>query len=79
MNVLYYVIIRGQQLFEDGGEINPIEKKFEDNRIRNFFDKYKNNKVKLKLIGLLIASSVVNDTEKIFYRQQVSNQQSVHF
>ena len=33
--------------------------------IRNFFNKYKNNKVKFKLIGLLIESSVVNDTEKI--------------
>ena len=58
------MIIRGQQVFEDGREINPIEIK--DNRIRNFFDKYTINKVKFKLTGLLIASSVVNDTEKIF-------------
>ena len=34
---------QGQQVFEDGREINPIEIKIEDNRIRNFFDKYKNN------------------------------------
>ena len=68
MNILDYVIIRGQQVFEDGREINPIEIKVEDNRIRNFFDKYKNNKVKFKLIGLLIASSVVNDTEKIIWQ-----------
>ena len=60
------MIIRGQQVFEDGREINPIEIKVEDNRIRNFFDKYKNNKVIFKLIGLLITSSVVNDAEKIF-------------
>ena len=66
MNILNYLIIRGQQVFEDGREINPIEIKVEDNRMRNFFDKYKNNKVKFKLIGLVIASSIVNDTEKIF-------------
>ena len=65
MNVLDYVIIRSQQVFEDGREINSMEIKVEDNRIRNFFDKYK-NKMKFKLIGLLIANSVVNDTEKIF-------------
>ena len=68
MSVLDYVIIRGQQIFEDGREKNPIEIKIEDNRIHNFFNKYKNNKVKFKLIGLLIASSVQNDTEKIFLR-----------
>ena len=49
-SVLDYVIINkyviGQQVFEDGREINPIEIKIEDNRIRNFFDKYKNSKVK---------------------------------
>ena len=36
MSVLDYVITRGQQAFEDGREINPIEIKIEDNRIRNF-------------------------------------------
>ena len=66
MSVLDYVIIRGQQVFEDGRQINPIEIKIEDNRVRNFFNKYKNDKVKFKLIGLLIASSVRIDTEKIF-------------
>ena len=66
MSVLDYVIIRGQQVFEGRREINPIEIKIEDNRIQNFFNKYKNNKAKFKLIGLLIASSVQNDTEKLF-------------
>ena len=66
MNILDYLIIRGQQVFEEGREINPIEIKIEDNRVRNIFDKYKDNKVKFKLIGLLIVSSVVNNTEKIF-------------
>ena len=66
MNILDYLIIRSQQVFEEGRKINPIEIKIEDSRVRNLFDKYKDNKVKFKLIGLLIASSVVNDTEKIF-------------
>ena len=66
MSILDHVIIRGQQVFEDEREINPIKIKIEDNRIQNFFDKYKNNKVKFNLNGLLIASSVQNDTEKIF-------------
>ena len=66
MNVLDFIIMRGQQVFEEGRDINPIEIKIEDNRVQNFFDKYKDNKVMFKLIGLLIASSIVNDTEKIF-------------
>ena len=40
--------------------------KIEDNRIRNVFDRYTNNKVRLKPIGMLMASSVLNDTKKIF-------------
>ena len=66
MNILDFLIIRGQQVFEEGRDINLIEIKIEDNRVRNLFEKYKDNKVRFKLIGLLIASSVVNDTEKIF-------------
>ena len=66
MNILDYLIIRGQQVFEEGREINPIKTKIENNRVRNLFDKHKDNKVRFKLISLLIASSVVNDTEKIF-------------
>ena len=66
MNILDFLIIRGQQVFEEDRDINLIEIKIEDNRVRNHFEKYKDNKVRFKLIGLLIASSVVNDTEKIF-------------
>ena len=66
MNILDFLIIRGQQVPEEGRDINPIEIKIEDSRIRNLFKKYKDNKVRFKLIGLLIASSVVNNTEKIF-------------
>ena len=66
MVILGFLIIKGQQVFEEGKEKNPIEIKIEDNRIRDFYDKYKNNKVKFKYIGLLIPSSVANNTEKIF-------------
>ena len=66
MNILDFLIIRGQQVFEEGRDINPIEIKIEGNRVRNIFEKHKGNKVMFKVIGLQIASSVVNDTEKIF-------------
>ena len=66
MNILDFLIIRGQKVFEEGRDINRIEIKIENNRVRNLFEKYKDNKVRFKLIGLLIASSIVNDTEKIF-------------
>ena len=66
MNILDFLITRGQQVFEEDRDINLIEIKIEDNRVRNIFEKYKDNKVRFKLIGLLIASSVVNNTEKIF-------------
>ena len=66
MNILHFLIITGQQVFEEGRVINPIEIKIEVNRVRNLFEKYKDSKVRFKLIGLLIASSVVNGTEKIF-------------
>ena len=66
MNILDFLIIKGQQVFEEGRDINLIEIKIEDNRVRNLFEKYKDNKVRFKLIGLLIAGSVVNDTEKLF-------------
>ena len=40
MKVLDFLIIRGQQGFEEGKEINPIETKIENNRIQNVFDKF---------------------------------------
>ena len=69
MNVLDFVIIRGQWIFEEGREISPIEIKIEGNRIQNLFDNYKNNKIRFRPIGLLLASSRVNDTEKIFLQK----------
>ena len=66
MNVLDFVIIRGQQVFEEGREINLMEIEIEDNRIQNLFDSYKNNKIRFRPIRLLLANSIVNNTEKIF-------------
>ena len=66
MNILDFLIVRGQQVLEEGRDINLIEIKIEDNRVRNLFEKYKDNKIRFKFIGLRIASSVINDTEKIF-------------
>ena len=69
MNVLDFAIIRGQQIFEEGREISPIEIKIEGNRIQNLFHNYKNNKIRFRPIRLLLASSRVNDTEKIFLQK----------
>ena len=48
MNVLDFMIVRGQQGFEDGKEINPIEIKIENNKIQNIFDRFKKKKVQIK-------------------------------
>ena len=77
MNILDFLIIRGQQVFEEGRDINPIEITIEDNRVRNLFEKYKDNKVRFKLTE---SRAVLLTTQtKYFCRQQVSNQQSMHF
>ena len=36
LNVLDFVIIRGQQVFEEGRDINPIEIKIDENRVQFF-------------------------------------------
>ena len=66
MSVLDFVIIRGQQGFDEEKTVNPIDIKFENNRIQNMLDKYARNKVWCALEGILFSSSVKNDTEKIF-------------
>ena len=68
MNVPDFIIIRCQQIFEEGKKINPIEIKIEDNRIQNLFDNYKNSKIRFRPIRLLLASSIVHDTEKTFFQ-----------
>ena len=66
MKILDFVMIKRQQVLEEDKDINPIEIRVEDNKIQNIFEKYKNNKVRFKLTGLLFSNSVVNTTEKIF-------------
>ena len=66
MNIIDFIIARGQQGFEDGKEINPIEIKIENNKIQNIFDRFEKNKIRFKLNGILFASSIKNNTEKIF-------------
>ena len=39
MRILDFVIIIGQQIFEEVKEINPIEIDIEDNKIQNIFEK----------------------------------------
>ena len=66
MKILDFVIIRGQQLFEERKEINPIEIKIEDDKTENIFEKFKNSKVRFKFNGILFTSSVKNTAERIF-------------
>ena len=66
MKILDFVIIRGQQVFEEGKDINSVEIKLTDNRLQKFFDKYTISRIRFRPIGILIASSVLNETEKIF-------------
>ena len=56
-------------MFEEGGDINLTEIKIEDNRVKNIFEKFKDNKLRFKLTGLLIARGAVNNTEKIFLQK----------
>ena len=66
MEVIDFIIIRGQQSFEAEKTINPIDIKIENDQIQNIFDKYKKNTIRFKGEGLLFSSGITNDTEKIF-------------
>ena len=66
MKALHFIIASGEQGFEDGKEINPIEIKIENNKMQNIFDRFEKNKIRFKLSGILFASSIKNNTEKIF-------------
>ena len=59
------VIIRGQQDFELHDQLNPIEIKIDDDQIINLLKKYKGALYQFTLIGLLVPSSVTNDTNQI--------------
>ena len=47
MKILDFVMIRGQQIFEEGKDINPVEIRVEDNKIQNIFKTYKKNNLNL--------------------------------
>ena len=61
MVVIDFILIKGQQSFEDEAKINPIEMTIENDKILNLFEKYRNNSVKFKLEGLLFSISIKND------------------
>ena len=58
MRTIGFIIIWGQQNFEDDAEINPIEIKIENDKIKNMFEKYKKNSVKFRFEGLLFSSAI---------------------
>ena len=41
MRTIDFISIGGQQNFEDGVEVNPVEIKTENDKIQNMFEKYK--------------------------------------
>ena len=61
MVVINFILIKGQQSFEDEAKINPIEMTIENDKILNLFEKYRNNSVKFELEGLLFSISIKND------------------
>ena len=61
MVVINFILIKGQQSFEDEAKINPMEMTIENDKILNLFEKYRNNSVKFKLEGLLFSISIKND------------------
>ena len=61
MVVINFILIKGQQSFEDEAKVNPIEMTIENDKILNLFEKYRNNNVKFKLEGLLFSISIKND------------------
>ena len=65
MTTIDFIIIRGQQNFEDDAEINPIEIKIENDKIQNMFKKYLKKSVKFSLEGFLFLSAIKSKTEKI--------------
>ena len=61
MVVIDFILIKGQQSFEDEAKINPIEMTIENDEIQNLFEKYRSNSVKFKLEGWLFSISIKND------------------
>ena len=59
------LIIRGQQNF-DLHFLNPVQIEINDDRILNILKKHKSIYHKLTPLGILLPSSVTNDTKQIF-------------
>ena len=58
MVVIDFILIKGQQSFEDEAK---IEMTIENDEIQNLFEKYRSNSVKFKLEGWLFSISTKND------------------
>ena len=65
MEVIDFIIIRGQQSLKNEKAINPIKVKIKNDQIQNIFDKYKKCTVRFKTEDLLLSSSITNNTKKI--------------
>ena len=63
MTTIDFIIIRGQQNFEDNAETNLIDLKIQ--KTQNVFEKYKKNRVKFTLKRLLFLGAIKNKKEKI--------------
>ena len=53
MDAVDFLLIRSQQSFKEGKQINPTAIKIENNKLQNMFEKHKKDKTKFKLTGLL--------------------------
>ena len=61
MEVIDFILIRGQQSFEDKTKVNPIEVKIENDKIQNLFEIYRESSAKFKLEGLPFSRSIKNE------------------
>ena len=64
MTTIDFIIIRGQQNFEDNAETNLVDIKIQ--KTQNVFEKYKKNSVKFTIKRLLFLGAIKNEKEKIF-------------
>ena len=67
MDVLDFVLTKGQQSFQEEKDINPTEIKIENNNIENMFDKCRKNKVRFSVEDLLFSSSKLTIPKKYFW------------
>ena len=55
MEVVDFIIIRGEQSFEAEKTTDPIEIEIGNEQIQNIFDRYKKNKIRFRAEALLIS------------------------